>query len=151
MNKEVFFKKKCKEPSLKNKKYCSMESMAHKSKESLADLCNNSRAEWHTANERQMRGGKNDSILGLGREREREKAGHLAQGEEVQMVLLHNAKVLSVPAHINTHSLLGFPGRIHSSLRANQRLVSLLHSFHLGFKPIIHLYISKLLNCSCAL
>lgn len=148
MNKEVL-KKKFKEPSLKNKKYCSMESMAHKSKERLADLCNNSRAEWHTANERQMRGEKNDSILGLGRERE--KAGHLAQGEEVQMVLLHNAKVLSVPSHINAHSLLGFPGGIHSSLRANQRLVSLLHSFHLGFKPIIHLHISKLLNCSCAL
>lgn len=85
------------------------------------------------------------------REGEREEAGHLAQGEEVQMVLRYHATVLSIPFHNDTHSLLGFPGRMHASLRVNQRLVSLSHSFQLGFRAIIHHSVSKRLNGSCTL
>lgn len=55
------------------------------------------------------------------RERERDAgtdgAGHLAQGEEVQMVLLYH--VLSIRSSNDTRSLLEFAGRMHSSLRVN--------------------------------
>lgn len=108
-----------------------MESKAQKSKVRLEDY--NQRAEWNTANERRIR-----KIYNIGRrESAREGAGHLAQGEEVQMVLLFHATVLRIPSPNNIHSLLGFPGRIHASLRANRTLVWLLHSFQLVFRGIM--------------